>query len=281
MIKIGQYNDLTVSRTSDYGIYLTDTTDPLHAEVLLPAKFVTTDMLSPDATVRVFVYTDSEDRPVATTRHPLAEAWQIACLQVVDVTDVGAFLDWGLEKDLLVPFREQKMRMRKGMQYIVYVYVDDVTGRVAATAKYERFIDNTIPEYGRFERVTAFIVAHTDLGYRAVVNNLHSGMLYENELHRALEIGESVTAYVRKVRDDGKLDLTLLAPAAERTQTLADAIVSRLERSGGTLDIGDSTSPEYISASFGCSKKDFKKALGMLLRERRIVKTDNGGIGLV
>lgn len=276
MIKIGEYNDLSVARSTDYGVYLTDPADPLRAEVLLPAKFVTADMLAPGASVHVFVYTDSEDRPVATTRHPLAQAWQMAYLQVVDVTEVGAFLDWGLEKDLLMPFREQKARMRKGMQYLVYVYVDDATGRVAATAKYEHFIDNTIPQYKRFECVSALVVAHTDLGYRTVVNNLHSGMLYENELHRTPEIGETMTAYVRKVRDDGKLDLTLLAPAAERSQEIAAMIIDRLQRAGGSLDIGDFTPPEYISASFGCSKKDFKKALGLLLRERRIAKTPAG-----
>ncbi|MCM1110802.1 MAG: S1-like domain-containing RNA-binding protein [Clostridium sp.] len=273
MIKIGQYNDLAVSRLVDFGAYLTD--DAHTAEVLLPARYIDTPLRSGDP-LRVFVYRDSEDRPVATTERPFATVGQLAWLQVTAVNEVGAFLDWGLEKDLLVPFREQKTRMRRGMQYLVYVYLDDASGRVVASAKIEKFIDNTIPRYKPFQRVSAMVTGHTEIGYRAVVENLHSAMIYENQVYRQLEVGEPVTAYVRKIREDGKLDLTLLPPAAERIGELARRILDRLEKGGGHLDIGDHTSPEYIGASFECSKKDFKKAIGHLLKEQKIVKTERG-----
>lgn len=273
MIEIGQYNELTVARMSDYGMFLSDSEGT--AEVLLPRKYVERKLRIGD-TIRVFVYTDSEDRPVATTLHPLATANTLAYLQVRAVNDVGAFLDWGLEKDLLVPFREQRSKMRTGMQYLVYVYVDDASKRVAASARYDKFLDNTIPEYKRFQKVDALVTGHTEIGYKAVVENCHSGLIYENEVYRSLEVGETVTAYVKKVREDGKIDLTLLPPAAERAESISALIIDRLKRAGGRLDIGDHSSPEYINASFGCSKKDFKKAVGYLLKMHKIAKTESG-----
>lgn len=256
MILIGQYNELTVTRMVDFGVYLADADHT--TEILLPAKYVDGGTRVGD-TLCVFVYTDSEDRPIATTRHPFATANSLAYLQAVAVTEVGAFLDWGLEKDLLVPFSEQRQKMRKGLQYLVYVYVDDATGRVVASARINRFIDNTLPEYKKFQQVEALITGHTELGYKAVVDNRHSAMIYESDVYRAMEVGQQVTAYVKKVREDGKLDLTLLAPAAERTESLARLIEERLRLCGGRMDVGDHSSPEYINSSFGCSKKDFKR----------------------
>lgn len=273
MVKIAKYNRMTVVRLVDFGAYLAD--DDKTCEILLPAKYIKAP-LSPGDEIDVFVYRDSEDRPIATTLQPKAVADTMAYLEVVAVNDTGAFLDWGLEKDLLVPYREQKVRMRKGGIYPVYLYVDNLTGRAAATARYEKYIDNTVPEYKPFQKVTAFITGATPLGYRAVVNNRHTGLVYSSEVYRSLETGDTVDAYVRKVREDGKIDLTLLAPAADRIEAIARKLLERIERAGGALDIGDHTSPEYINAAFGCSKKDFKKAIGYLLKRGKVEKTETG-----
>lgn len=271
-MEIGKYNTLKVSRTSDHGVYLADGDGN---EVLLPTKFVERWM-RPGKEVTAFVHTDSDDRPIATTRRPNAVVGEVALMRVKAVNETGAFLDWGLEKDLLVPFREQRRRMQKGRAYLVYVYLDDVTGRVAATGKYEKYIDNTIPEYSAFQKVDAVVTGETEIGYKVVVNNLHSGMLYADQVYSLLEPGDRLTAYVRKVRADGKIDLTLLAPAADRTALLGEKIIARLNLNGGEAEIGDFLTPDYIAASFGCSKKDFKKAVGALLKAGRVAKTDRG-----
>lgn len=273
MVKIAKYNRMTVVRLVDFGAYLAD--DDKTCEILLPAKYIKAP-LSPGDEIDVFVYRDSEDRPIATTLRPKAVADTMAYLEVVAVNDTGAFLDWGLEKDLLVPYREQKVRMRKGGIYPVYLYVDNLTGRAAATARFEKYIDNTVPEYKPFQKVTAFITGATPLGYRAVVNNRHTGLVYSSEVYSSLETGDTVDAYVRKVREDGKIDLTLLAPAADRIEAVARKLLERIERAGGSLDIGDHTSPEYINAAFACSKKDFKKAIGYLLKRGKVEKTETG-----
>lgn len=267
MIKLGHNNKLRVGRFVDFGAYLTDDEG---AEILLPARYVSDDLAVGDE-IDVFVYKDSEDRPVATTDVPYVEVGQFAFLQVVAVNKVGAFLDWGLPKDLLVPFSEQKARMQQGGIYLVYVYLDNESGRIVASAKVEKYLGNLIPDYKPGQRVEALVWEHTPIGYKVIVDNLFQGMLYQNELYRPVEIEETVDAYVKMVRADGKIDLTLGDKAVNRVRELSDEIMERLKNSGGSLPYGDKSSPDDIKAEFKCSKRDFKQAIGRLYKEHRIV----------
>lgn len=267
MIKLGHNNKLRVGRFVDFGAYLTDDEG---AEILLPARYVSDDLAVGDE-IDVFVYKDSEDRPVATTDVPYVEVGQFAFLQVVAVNKVGAFLDWGLPKDLLVPFSEQKARMQQGGIYLVYVYLDNESGRIVASAKVEKYLGNLIPAYKPGQRVEALVWEHTPIGYKVIVDNLFQGMLYQNELYRPVEIEETVDAYVKMVRPDGKIDLTLGDKAVNRVRELSDEIMERLKNSGGSLPYGDKSSPDDIKAEFKCSKRDFKQAIGRLYKEHRIV----------
>lgn len=260
----------------DFGVYL-ECGDGDRSEVLMPAKYIKRP-LQPGDEVDVFVYRDSENRPVAVTEHPFATVGEFAFLQVVAVNYVGAFLDWGLTaKNLLVPFREQKARMREGGVYLVYIYVDHETGRIVASSKIEKFLDNVIPALKPGDEVDALVYRHTDVGYACIVNNLHRGMIYDNELFRNLEIGETVRACVNRVRPDGKIDLTAGGRARERTRSLADTLLDELA-ADGTLALNDKSDPEEIRRRYSCSKKDFKKAVGHLLKEHKITIREDGTI---
>ncbi|WP_300503276.1 S1 RNA-binding domain-containing protein [uncultured Duncaniella sp.] len=274
MLKIGKYNSLQVSRNVDFGAYLADRDGN---EVLLPARYITVP-LQPGNELEVFVYKDSEDRPVATTEHPFAEVGEFAYLQVTQVNNTGAFLDWGLVgKELLVPYSEQKMKLSRGMVVLVYVYLDNATQRVVASAKIEKFLGNRYPDYKLGDKVEALVYKHTELGYKAIVDNLFHGMVYENELYKPLEIGKTIPAYIKQVREDGKIDLVLSGGNDGRVDALMERILDRLkDQPGCFLPISDSASPETIRATFQCSKKDFKKAIGHLYRDRKIVITDGG-----
>lgn len=275
MIKLGKVQTLEVSRSVDFGVYL-QAPDAKGVEVLLPARYVP-EGLSAGSSIDVFVYKDSEDRIVATTEHPYARVGEFAFLEVKEVNDTGAFLDWGLPKDLLVPYGEQKVRMRRGGIYLVYVYVDDSTQRIVASARIERFLGNVMPTYRPGDKVEALVYEHNELGYRVIVDNLHRGMVYANEIYSPIELEESITAYVKRVRDDGKIDLTLRDNCRNRTTSLSDDIMAYLDApSAGP--IGDKMSPERIQLLFSCSKKDFKKAVGHLYRERRIALASDGTI---
>lgn len=261
-MKIGQYNTLKVARIVDFGLYLADDAG---AEVLLPARYIDSVPAVGDE-MEVFVYRDSEDRPVATTEHPFATVGEVAFLQVAAVNNVGAFLDWGLPKELLVPFREQHSRMRQGGIYPVYVYLDAETGRVVATAKLEKYLDNVFPDYRPGDAVKALVLQHCEPGFKVVVDNRHSGMLYHNELFREVVVGEELEAYVKRVRDDGKIDLTASGRKENRLEELAHDILVKLQSNGGTLAVGDKSDPETVKSLFHCSKKDFKRATGILYK---------------
>lgn len=272
MVEIGKFNSLKVKKIVDFGLYLDGGNG---VEILLPARYIS-ELPEIGSEMNVFVYTDSEDRLIATTEHPYAQVGEFAFLQVVEVNRVGAFLDWGLSKNLLVPFREQKNSMKQGGIYPVYVYLDDASKRVVASAKIEKFMGNTIPDYKRGDRVTALVLQHTEPGFKVVVDNLYSGMLYHNELFREITVGESTDAYVKQIRPDGKIDLTLSDKCVERIGGLADSIYSRMQCNGGRIGIGDKSSPEEIKSMFHCSKKDFKKAIGSLYKAHLITIADNG-----
>lgn len=267
MIKLGQYNTLRVARFVDFGAYLSD--DEGH-EVLLPSRYVPEDAAVGDE-IEVFIYNDSEERPVAVTDKPFATVGEFAFLQVVQVNQYGAFLDWGVPKNVLVPFSEQRVRMQPGGIYPVYLYIDHATQRIVASAKLEKFLGNVIPEYRPGDKVSALVWQHTTLGYKVIVDNLFQGMIYDNEIYAPLEIEQTITAYVKMVREDGKIDLTVGDRAKNRVSELSDEIMRKLSNEGGTMAVSDSSSPELIKATFKCSKKDFKKAIGKLYKERRIV----------
>lgn len=267
MIKIGNYNTLRVSRFVDFGAYLAGDNG---VEILLPNKYITEDMaIGQD--VEVFVYTDSEDRLIATTERPFATVGEFAFLQVKAVNRIGAFLDWGLSKDLLAPFSEQKIKMKEGGVYPVYVYLDDASKRVVASGKFEKYIGNKFPDLKHGDKVEIIPYAHTEIGYKVVVDNLYNGMLYDNELFTPITIGIKHDAWVNRVRDDGKIDLLATGPAQDRIAELAQKIIDKLVANNGHLNMSDSSTPEEIKSEFNCSKKDFKKAIGQLFKNKQIL----------
>ena len=277
MIELGKTQKLTVRRVVDFGAYLGS--DGADVEVLLPSRYLPENSQVGDE-IEVLVYKDSEDRPIATTEHPFATVGEFAFLSVSAVNDTGAFLDWGLPKDLLVPYSEQKVKMRRGGIYLVYVYVDHATGRIVASAKVEKFLGNVYPDYKPGQEVKALVYEHNDIGYKVIVDNLHRGIIYSNEIYSPIEIEETVKAYVKQVREDGKIDLTLNDKSANRTASLADRLMDYLADSSNA-PVSEKMSPEMIATIFECSKKDFKKAVGHLYKERKIVIAPNGTIAKV
>lgn len=283
MIKIGKFNTMKVEKLVDFGAYLVDPDADAAApksEILLPQRYMPDELL-PGDTIDVFVYKDSEDRLIATTETPFATVGEFAFLEVVQVNDTGAFLDWGLPKDLLVPYSQQKVRMRRGGVYPVYIYLDDATKRIVASAKIERYLGNVIPDYRRGDEVDCLVWQHSEIGYKVIVDNLHNGMIYDNEIFRPLEIGQSVQGYVKHVRDDGKIDISLSGKTRERVEDLSERIISFLKtNSANGATLSEKSSPEEIKVRFGCSKKDFKKAVGMLYKDHKVVVSPGGHITL-
>lgn len=266
MAQLGRINTLKINRKSDFGLYLIDEEGN---EILLPNRYVAPDMHIGDE-IDVFVYKDSEDRITATTETPKAQVGEFALLRVVATNSAGAFLDWGLPKDLLVPFREQKMRMQTGRSYIVYVYVDYNSDRIVASAKIDKFLDNRPADYHQGDPVEILIAQRTDMGYKVIIDNLHSGIIYHNEIFKEINIGDRMEAYIKSVREDGKIDVTLADRADRRTMELADKILMHLMSHDRRMALTDKSSPEAIKAAFECSKKDFKKAIGHLYKKKLI-----------
>ena len=266
-MNIGQYNQLCINRTVDFGAYLID--DDTN-EVLLPKRYLTADMKVGDM-IRVFVYNDSENRPVATTEEPHAVVGDFALMRVKAVNRVGAFLDWGLTaKDLLVPFSEQRVDMQAGRSYIVRVYLDEASHRIVASAKLAKFLNQTEPDYYHRQRVEVLVVQRSDLGYRVIINNAHWGQIYQNEIFQDVNIGDRLTAFVKQVRPDGKVDVTLAKIEKMRVDDLSDRIEAYLRAHDGTMTITDKSTPEEIMNTFKCSKKDFKKAIGLLYKQHKV-----------
>lgn len=267
MIEIGKLNKLKVERFTDHGAYLTDSDGA--GRVLLPKRYLWGSLRIGEE-LEVFVYTDSEDRPIATTEIPLATVGDVALLEVVGANRFGAFLDWGLPKDLLVPLGEQKSRMKVGGKYPVYVYLDHASQRVVASAKIDKFIGNLFPDLKRGDSVEAFVYERADTGWRVAVEGHYKGMIFDDEIFAPVAIGSRLQATVKSVRPDGKLDLLPVGKAEERVPELAQRILAAYQASDGRLEVNDQSSPAEIKEAFGCSKKDFKKALGQLLKERKI-----------
>lgn len=277
MAQLGKSDSLVILRESDNGFYLDGGE---LGEILLPSREVPEDVEQGDR-VEVFVSRDSEDRLVATTTSPLCEVDQFAALLVVSVNPkIGAFLDWGLAKDLLLPFREQTRRVAVGERVVVRVMVDKKSDRIVATTKTNRFLDRFKPNYDVGDQVKLIVQERSPLGYNAIVDQQFRGLLYKNAVDRSLEIGETLDGYIRDLRDDGKIDLSLEPVGYGRVSTLTERILAALQEQGGRLELGDRSSPDAIRAAFGTSKKAFKQAVGSLYRDRVIRLTD-GGIELV
>jgi len=272
MTEIGKINHLYVVKEVDFGIYL-DGGDL--GEILMPKRYVP-EGTQPEDTIDAFIYLDSEDRLVATTEKPLAMVEEFALLQVVAVTPVGAFLNWGLPKDLFVPFREQRQPMEEGKKYLVYVYVDTNTKRIAASSKIENYLDNIPVDYDVDEEVDLIIVNETDLGYNAIIDNSHLGILYKNEVFQPLNPGDRIPGYIKKIRTDGKIDLRLEKIGYEKISSFVDRIIAELQKNKGFLPLTDKSSPEEIYKAFKISKKNFKAAIGALYKKRFIALEDNG-----
>lgn len=270
MLQIGKYNTLTVVKIVDFGVYLDGGE---HGEILMPKEYVPANC-SPDDEVRVFVYLDSEDRLVATTETPAVLVGEFAWLKVVSVSRVGAFLDWGLRKDLLVPFREQREPMEEGRSYLVYAYLDNASGRIAASSKIDKYLDQVYPDYEYNQEVDLLVVRRTDLGFAVIVDNKHWGLLYQNEIFRPLKIGQRLKGYIKNVREDDKIDVFLQPAGYAKIDGLAQIVLDKLKDYGGILDLSDKSDPEEIHRLFGCSKKSYKKALGTLLRQGLVKISD-------
>ena len=276
MVSIGQSYDLKVVKIADFGAYLDA---EVLGEVLLPKKFVPNDLSVGDV-LNVFLYLDSEGRPVATTQKPRARVGEFAYLNVVDTTSVGAFLDWGLDKDVLVPFSEQHRPMEVGRSYLVYLYISDVDGRIIASSRIDRFLDDERPHNFREKQAVNLIIANTtELGYKAIINNSHWGVLYKDEVFQRLSFGQSIKGYIKRIRPDGKIDLSLQG-GQETRDKYTQIILNYLKSKNGFAPVHDKSDPRIISDIFGMSKGAFKKAIGGLYKQR-IISIEKDGIRLL
>ncbi len=271
MIEIGRYNLLEVKRKTDFGYYLADG----DSEVLLPNKYVPEDIRIGDD-LKVFVYCDSEDRPVATTLKPKVQRGGFARLRVSQTTKFGAFMDWGLEKELLVPFSEQHAPMKKGVCYVVKLCYDENTGRLYGSSKLSNFISYSPEGLAEGDSVRLIVFSKRDNGYSVIVSSKYLGILYSNELFEPLAPGDYKTGFVKKIREDGKIDVTLRPPGYKAIEDTRDIVLALLEEAGGFLPYNDKTEPSHIKKIFKMSKKDFKKIIGGLYRDRKIVISEEG-----
>lgn len=268
MLGIGVYNKLKIVRSTTQGLYLEDDEEQ---EVLLPNKYCPENFELEDP-IEVFVYLDHEERPVATTIRPKITLDTYAFLQVTAVTKVGAFLDWGLEKELLVPFREQRQPMEEGRWYIVLLKHDDKTGRLYATNRIDRQILQDPMTVTEGEQVDLLVSRQTDLGFEVIINDVHKGLVYHNDLLEKLNIGDRKKGYVKRIRTDLKIDISLQPSGYENSiDPHCEKICAVLEQNQGKLNLSDKSSPEEIYQTFGMSKKAFKKAIGLLYKERKLI----------
>ena len=272
MIRAGRYHTLTVNRVSDYGLYLADEQGD---EVLLPNRYVSLQNKVGDA-LRVFVYHDSENRLVATTEQPVAVVGDIAFLEVVDKNAHGAFLDWGLSaKHLFLPNRNQSGGVLASRGVLVYVYEDGVTGRAVATMKLKSVVNNDEISVRPHQKVDIIVASRSDIGYRVVINNRHWGMLYNNQLFRPVQTGDRMSAYVGRITDDGRIDVSLQQAGYDGVKEGAERLLDIIVGAGGELPIGDGSSPEDVARLTQMSKKQFKRSLGVLLKSGRVQASDN------
>ena len=271
-IELGKFNQLEVVKEVDFGLYLDGGEE---GEILFPTRYVPEGCQVGDM-LNVFLYLDIDERLIATTLTPLVQVGQFACLEVAWVNQFGAFLNWGLMKDLFVPFSEQKMKMQVGRKYVIHAHLDDESYRIVASAKVERYLSKDIPDYAPGTEVDILIWQKTDLGFKAIIDNKHSGLLYENEIFCTLETGMQMRAFVKQVREDGKVDLILQKPGFEKIDDFSKTLLDYIKEHGGRIHLNDKSPAEDIYDTFGVSKKTFKKGVGDLYKKRLISLQENG-----
>lgn len=274
MIPIGQHQDLTILRHTTVGLFLGD--EEGEEDVLLPNKYCPENFEIEDK-INVFVYRDHEERIIATTLQPKILLHQFAFLRVTSVSNVGAFMDWGLEKELLVPFREQRQKMEEGRWYIVYLDLDEKTDRLYATNKIEKRLKNEPLTVREGEQVDLMVMKKTDLGFSVIVNQLHEGLIFESDIFTKLNIGDKIKGYVKLIRDDNKIDISLQPMGFENfNDPNCEMILKKIKAQKGFLPITDKSTPEEIYSQFGISKKAYKKAIGTLYKQRSIILQPDG-----
>lgn len=276
MALLGRTNHLKVTTVVDFGVYLDG--EEL-GEILLPKRYVPTNTQVGNE-VDVFIYIDSEDRYIATTEHPAAEVDQCAYLHVAEVNEVGAFLDWGLPKDLLLPFKEQTRKLEAGDRCVVYIFIDSGTHRIAATQYLDDFLEETSSAFRQGEEVDLLVSGHSPLGYKVVVDNVALGLIYAKELSQNVYVGQRLKGYVKAPRPDGKLDISLNALNNDARDALAEQIIQHLEENNGSSPLNDKSTPQDIFRVFSVSKANFKKSIGRLYKAKRI-RIEKDGIHLL
>ena len=271
-ILLGQKNLLEAAWKVDFGMYLEGDEE---GKILLPTRYVPEDLEVGDE-IEVFVYLDNEERRVATTLEPKAMVGDFAYLEVAWVNEFGAFLDWGLMKDLFCPFREQKKRMETGRSYIVHVHLDEESYRIMASAKVEKWLENDTSLLSVGDKVSALIWQKTDLGFKAIIENKYGALLYDSQVFKDIHTGDRVDAYITKIRPDGKIDIALQPSGRQHTEDFAEQLLHYLQYRGGRCRLGDKSSAEEIKEQFGVSKKTYKRAIGDLYKRRLITITEDG-----
>lgn len=279
MFKLGTYQTLNVARTTPHGYILQNTSTRSDKEVLLPSGLAFRD-LQKGENVRVFIFKDGDERITATMQEPKITLNNIALLRVKDVNRYGAYLDWGLNKDLFVPHSEQKNMMKEGNSYLVYMYLDEETDRLVATPKIERFLDDKDITVEEGEKVDLWIWDRTDLGYNVIINEKHKGLIYHDEFYSEVNYGEQTTGYIKQIRPDNKLDVTLRPIGYDKVEPNAEFILKHLKKADGFLDLHDKSDPNEIRNRLQMSKKTFKKAIGLLYK-KDIIRIEDDGIYLV
>ena len=274
MIEIGKFNTLKILRETDPGLYLAEDE---HSEevILLPHKYKP-DQFEIGNPIRVFVYLDNEERPIATTLEPYVQLGQFAYLHCADVNKFGAFMDWGLEKQLFIPFKEQARPMKVGNWYIVYLYLDDKTNRLVGSSKTNQFLQNEKLTIKIFDEVDILVTHLTEKGANVIINGLHKGLIYRDDIFEDIRTGDRIKAYIKKIRNDNKIDVVLQTPGYKSIEPNAQYILDELKTAGGFLPLHDKSSPEEIKNVLGISKKSFKKAIGNLFKNKQILIKDDG-----
>ncbi|MBU1282061.1 MAG: GntR family transcriptional regulator [Gammaproteobacteria bacterium] len=269
MAVIGRMNSLQVVKHTDFGLYLDGGAD---GEILLPKRYIPKDIPSEvEDWLNVFIYLDSDDKLIATTETPKVQVGGFASLKVVDINRVGLFLDWGLPKDLLLPHSEEKRPLQIGDYCVVHVFLDKRSKRITATARLDRYLDQVPATYKVGQEVDLLIADATDMGFKAIINGKHWGLIHKNELFKFVRSGMREQGFIKQLRDDGKISLSLQAVGQDAASSLGDQILAKLREQGGTLPLNDKSSPEAISALFRVSKGNFKKAIGGLYKQGQIV----------
>ena len=273
---LGKWNRLKVIHYTDFGFYLDGGRE---GRILLPKRYIPEGLEIGDE-IDVFLYLDQEERLIATTEKPFAEVGDFAFLEVSWVNEFGAFLNWGLMKDLFCPFREQKMRMERGKSYIVYVDIDEESYRIMASAKIERYLDQRYPDYKEGDEVDLLVWQKTDIGFKVIIDNRYGGLVYDDQVFRVLHTGDRLKGYIQHVREDGKIDVSLQPTGRKLTKDFSEVLLAYLKSNDGFCDMGDNSSSEAIKLRFQVSKKTFKRAIGDLYK-RKLIVIEKDGIRLV